>query len=73
MRSVSRACLNMHHNESNTESAHVVFDTRDKALLPCACSFNWNLGFPTEEARNIGSRISLSGYFGHRKQGWDLC
>ena len=28
---------------------------------------NWNLGFPAEEARNIGSRISLSGYFGHRK------
>ena len=31
---------------------------------------NWNLDFPAEEGRNIGSRISLSGYFGHRKQGW---
>jgi hypothetical protein len=31
---------------------------------------NWNLGCPAEEARNIGSLISLSGYFGHRKQDW---
>jgi hypothetical protein len=48
----------MHHNESNTELVHVVSDTRDKALLPCACSFNGNPVFPAEEARNIGSRIS---------------